>query len=110
MKKILRRIKEQYGKWLRKRRCRAIEKFRRTMKEAYPDGAEFLGQLSSVPEVADAFILKGSFAAEGFVSAMGLTDSYREWEKRQYTEIKKKYPDLKVLVFHYTPDNEGIDH
>lgn len=75
MKKILRRIKEQYGNWLRKRRCRAIEKFRRTMKEAYPDGARFLSMIKEV-DCGDTrlpvFGLNANFFGIGFVSARGI--------------------------------------
>ncbi|MDE5886455.1 MAG: hypothetical protein K2H46_02585 [Muribaculaceae bacterium] len=75
MKKILRKIKEAYGKWPHKRRCRAIEKFRERMVEAYPDGEKFISRIkeldckdTSIPVLA----LNAHFVGEGSISARGV--------------------------------------
>lgn len=104
MKKILRKIKEQYNKWLHKRRCGAIEKFRGRMMEAYPEMANFAERIQMMQGYNDIFELKGSLCISGQLSVYGLSTSYREWEENTIKEIERKYPDLKVLLFHYTPD------
>lgn len=75
MEKIQRKIRELYDKWLRKRRSRAIERFRERMTEVYPDGAKFLSMLKEV-DCGDTklpvFGLKANFFGIGFVSAKGI--------------------------------------
>ena len=127
MKKILRKIKE----WLRKRKSRAIwgQKFdglysdvyvskkgrttkeqaiamiRQMFAEAYPDMASFAEKIQMMQGYEDVFELKGSLCASGYLSAYGLSTSYREWEEKIIKDIEMKYPDLKVLAFHYTPED-----
>lgn len=113
MEKIIQRIKEQYYKWLHKRKCRAIEKFRARMMEVYPDGEKFLSRLQLIDEVekyGEIFELRGHFCATGSMSAYGLQSDYQRWESDTIKEIERKYPDLKVLVFHYTPRGESVNH
>lgn len=78
----------------------APENFRELFKAAYPDGAKFLQQMHVIPDTNDVFLFSGSFAASGFLSAMGFPATYREWERQRVQEIKEKYPNLKILVLH----------
>ncbi len=80
------------------------EWLRKQFEEAYPDAAKFLNSIKALPDTEDAFILDGSFAANGILSARGLPTSYREWERKCLEDVRKRYPDLKVLVFHVEPD------
>lgn len=80
------------------------EWFRKQFEEAYPDAAKFLNSIKVLPDTEDVFILSGSFAANGILSARGLPTPYREWERKCLENVKKRYPDLKVLVFHVEPD------
>ncbi|MDE5998269.1 MAG: hypothetical protein K2G77_08690 [Muribaculaceae bacterium] len=77
MKKILRKLKESYDKWLRKRRCRTITKFRQILAETYPDGEKFLSCISEYKTggILPIFFLDGHFVGEGSVSARGLVSS-----------------------------------
>ena len=132
MKKIFRKIKETYDKWLHKRRCRAIwnqkfdgfysdgyvskkgrttkeqaiAMFRQMFAEAYPEMASFADKIQVMQGYEDVFELKGSLCASGHLSAYGLSSSYREWEDKQIKAIGEKYPDLKILVFR-CPDKKG---
>ncbi|MDE7345380.1 MAG: hypothetical protein K2N48_01405 [Muribaculaceae bacterium] len=125
MKKIIRKIKEVYDKWLHKRRCRAIwgrkfdafysdgyvskkgrttkeqaiAMFRQMFVEAYPEMASFADKIQMMQGYKDVFELKGSLCASGHLSAYGLSTTYREWEDNTIKEIERKYPDLKILVF-----------
>lgn len=109
MKKILRRIKEQYSKWLHKRRCRAIERFKRTMEEAYPDGANLLRLTTYIPEVRDTFIIRGDLKAEGEVTALCLLPEYHDLERKQIEAMRGKYKKLKVFVFYDPEGNECVN-
>lgn len=80
------------------------EWLRKQFEEAYPDAAKFLNSIKALPDTEDAFILDGSFVANGIISARGLSTSYREWERKCLEDVRKRYPDLKVLVFHVEPD------
>lgn len=80
------------------------EWFRKQFEEAYPDAAKFLNSIKALPDTEDAFILSGSFVANGILSARGLSTPYREWERKCLEDVRKRYPDLKVLVFHVEPD------
>lgn len=78
--------------------------FRKLFERTYPDAAKFLNSIKVFQDTEDAFSLKGSFIADGFISSRGLSTSYREWERKCLEDVKKQYPDLKVLVFHIEPD------
>lgn len=77
------------------------EKFRRTFRAAYPDGARFMESLYIMQGTDDAFMLPGSFIVSGFVSAYGLSQSYRDWERKALEHVKEQHPGMKVLVFRY---------
>ncbi len=90
----------------------ATEMFRKMFEEAYPDAAKFLGRLQSITGIKgydDIFQLRGNFCATGFVSAEGLQTDYLKWEDDTVKAIEMKYTDLKVLVFHYSPDDKCIN-
>ena len=110
MNDILRIFRKGYEKWLRKRRSRAIERFRKRFEEAHPDGARYMQLLESLQGCEDAFMLRGSLCATGFMSAAGLSTAYREWEDKQIKAIGEKHPDLKILVFHHHSADESVDH
>lgn len=82
------------------------EAFRRMFAEAYPDAAKLIESIKVLPNTKDAFLLPGSFVATGFISATGLSTSYREWERKCLEDTKRQYPDLKILVFHTDPEGE----
>ena len=77
MKKILKIFRKGYEKWLRKRRCRANESFRKRFEESYPDGARFLSRIKEYKTggAMPVFFLNAHFVGEGSVSARGLVSS-----------------------------------
>lgn len=81
--------------------------FKRMFEAAYPDAAKFLNLIHSLDTLDTAFFLNGSFAATGYLSAGGLSTSYRELERNQIEAIRKKYPDLKIVIH---ADAEEIDY
>ena len=68
-------FRKEYEKWLRRRRSRAIERFRKRLEGAYPDGARFLSALKEVDcgnTKLPVFILNANLAGRGFISARGI--------------------------------------
>ncbi len=51
-------------------------------------------------------MLSGSFIASGFVSAHGLSQSYRDWERKVVEHVKEQHPGMKVLVFRYDGEQD----
>ena len=125
-RKILSFLRKAYRKILRKRACRVelvkptgdffsvsfisstggmtqeeiLACFRRIFSEAYPIADKFISKLEQLQGYEDAFCMRGSFATTGFVSSMGLSPDYRQWEEETVKKLKLKYPDLKILVYH----------
>ena len=78
MNDILRIFRKEYEKWLRKRRSRAIGRFRKNMMEAYPDGSRLLSMIHEV-DCGDTkmpvFRIDANAYAIGFLSARGICAS-----------------------------------
>ncbi len=86
----------------------AIAMFREMFAHAYPDAEKFLSRLQFTDEAnGDIFQLRGSFCATGSLGARGLQYNYRKWEEDTVKAIQMKYPDLKVLIFHYPSPEEN---
>lgn len=74
--------------------------FRKMFEAAYPDVAKFLNSIQLFPGTEDAFAISGSLVASELLAATGLTISYRDWERKCIEQVRREYPDLKILVFH----------
>lgn len=80
--------------------------FRKMFEATYPDAAKFLNSIQLFPGTEDAFAISGSLVASGSLSATGLTISYRDWERKCIEQVRREYPDLKILVFRIDKDSE----
>ncbi len=110
MEKIKSLLKKAYNKLFRRKSGR--EKFRKMFAEAYPDGEKFIQNLQLMDlaeKYGDIFELRGNLCATGHISARGLSTDYQNWEDETFKAIKMKYPDLKILVFHYPLADESIN-
>lgn len=114
IKKITSLLRKANNKMFRRKSCRTQqerkhdESFRRQFEAAYPIGAKFLSLIGRMEDTEDVFMLQGSFISLGFISAGGMSTSYREWERKQLEDIRERYPDLKVIVIH--ADKEEADY